>query len=72
MLGEVKGPTGKRETAITMSRMLKSLLDELDVEYGYRKLEWNKVEHVLVGRARRQGRSGSGPPAGSPGLKVKS
>jgi len=49
----VKGPTGKRETAITMSRMLKSLLDELDVEYGYRKLEWNKVEHVLVGRVSR-------------------
>lgn len=48
-----QGPTGKRERAHMMSKMLKSLLDELDGEFGNRREEWTKVSQILAGKVLR-------------------
>lgn len=48
-----QGPTGKRERAHMMSKMLKSLLDELDQEFGQRREEWRKVSQILASKVLR-------------------
>jgi hypothetical protein len=48
-----QGPTGKRERAHMMSKMLRSLLDELDQEFGNRREEWTKVSQILASKVSR-------------------
>jgi hypothetical protein len=44
---------GKREKAQLMSKMLRSLLDELDSEFNIRRDEWNKVHEILSVKVKR-------------------
>merc|ERR1719281_2266612 len=44
---------GKREKAQLMSKMLRSLLDELDAEFNIRRDEWSKVHEILSVKVKR-------------------
>jgi hypothetical protein len=44
---------GKREKAQLTSKMLRSLLDELDTEFNIRRDEWNKVHEILSVKVKR-------------------
>merc|ERR1719235_382075 len=44
---------GKREKAQLTSKMLRSLLDELDAEFNIRRDEWNKVHEILSVKVKR-------------------
>jgi hypothetical protein len=47
------GGQSKREKAQLMSKMLRSLLDELDAEFNVRRDEWNKVHEILSVKVKR-------------------